>query len=196
VIQVIWRWTKRVVVGAIALIATLFLAFALFIVYERHRLSKFNRTHDEPLKVDAGDPVLESAHRLRGMLRAAPSDNSLQFVVMPSFGPRWFAVSIAEVNGKGVGEAIIETRDMGHFDRRMFEMPASDLHRFLGRWDALTDGYSGEGRVFTDGNPLAFERRRGNRVTSGDDWAIGLPSYFLNMSPTFRTCATSGWKKC
>lgn len=32
----------------------------------------------------------------------------------------------------------------------------------------MTDGYSGEGRTLTDGNPLAFERLRGARVTSGE----------------------------
>lgn len=73
-------------------------------------------------------------------------------------------------------------------------MPLTDLDDFLDQWDAVSDGYSGEGRGLTDGNPLAFERRRGERFASGEgnspchydvlgDWAAQqLSTYVPELS--------------
>jgi hypothetical protein len=87
---------------------------------------------------------------------------------MPSFGQRWFAVSLAKTPRQGVGEAVVVTPGGHQISRYAFTLPTSELDRFFARWDVLSDGYSGEGRVLTDGNPLAFERRRGQRVTSAE----------------------------
>jgi len=189
--------------GLITLVAIAVSVSVLLIAAEKHWMARFNRTHERPLQVDPNDPVLESAHHLLSKLQPTLHDNSLQFVVMPSFGQRWFAVSIAEVNGEGVGEVIVETRNPEDTKHRRFTMPKAELLRFLARWDALTDGYAGEGRGLTDGNPLAFERQRGDRITSGEgnspchydvlsDWAAQRLSQF---APELRDLRQIGLNK-
>lgn len=148
-------------------VAILVIGIALFLMVESHRIAQFDRTYERPLPVDPNNYVLEPAHRLLDKLGPRSSDNSLQFVVMPSFGKRWFAVSLVEVNGKGLGEAIVAHPDGGLVSHQLFEIPPPELKRFFDRWDELTDGYSGDGRSYLDGNPLAFERHRGQKITSG-----------------------------
>lgn len=165
--QKIWRWTKRGMIAAGIVLAILSFAFISLVVLQRHHLAQFNRTYERPLQVDPDDPVLESAHRLLGDLRPSSSDNSLRFAVMPSFGKRWFAVSLVETRGKGIGQTVIVRPDGSLISRQSFEMPLSDLKQFFEIWDEISDGYSGEGRSLTDGTPLAFERKRGRQFTSG-----------------------------
>jgi len=164
----IWIWIKRIIIGLAVVAAAGAAAIMLYILTDRYRISQLNRTQESALKIDPNDLVLESAHRLLAKLHPVASGNSLKFVVMPSFGKRWFAIVIAEHDGKGAGEAIVETQEGQLLSHRMFEMPKSDLLRFLERWDKMTDGYAGEGRLLTDGNPVAFERQRGERLTSGE----------------------------
>jgi len=166
--RAIWRWVNWAVVGACLLASALAAVVTLWVVIERHRIADLNRTHERPLLVHPDDPVLANAHQLLGTLRPPPSRDSLQFVVMPSFGPRWFAVSLAQTGSEGVGEANVVSPDGRRIARYEFVMPTNNVARLLARWDALSDGYSGEGHLMADGNPLAFERHRGNRVTSGE----------------------------
>lgn len=164
----IYRWVKRILIGLSAFAGLAAVALISFVVIERHRIAQFNRTHEHALDVDPNHPVLVDAHRLLGKLKPDVSDNSLRFASMPSFGKRWFAISVEETDGMGVGEAVVVSPDGAELERRSFEMPRSELISFLERWDSITDGYRGEGRGLTDGSPLAFERRRGDRVTSGE----------------------------
>lgn len=166
--QTIWRWTKRIIGAGVGLAALLAISVGLFVSWEGYRFAQGNRTHERPLLNDADKLVLVSAHRLLEQLKPVAGTNSLRFAVMPSFGKRWFAVSVAEVNGRGVGEAIITTPTGALVGHRVFDIPKDELLPFLGQWDEMTIGYTGEGRVLTDGNPLAFERRQGARITSGE----------------------------
>jgi len=86
---------------------------------------------------------------------------------MPSFGKRWFAVSVGIINGQGVGEAVVTSPTGEVIRHETFVLPQYELHLFLNRWDEVVDGYSGEGRALTDGTHLEFERHRGARITSG-----------------------------
>ena len=203
--QAIVRRTQRIFIGLIALVAITVVGITFIILAEKYWMAQFNRTHERPLQVDPSHLVLESAHRLLSKLQPEQSGNRLQFVVMPSFGKRWFAVSIAEVNGQGVGEAIVEARDTEHLERRAFIMSRAELLTLLERWDALTDGYSGEGHALTDGSPLAFERRRGERVTSGEgnspchygvlgDWAAQRLSQYVPELQDLRYFGDKPWK--
>lgn len=161
------RWTKSGFISTTVLFAIPVIVVVSLVVLQRHHIAQSNRTYERPLRIDPGDPVLEDAHHLLGKLRPALSDNSLRFAVMPSFGKRWFAISLAEREGKGVGQVVIVRPDGSLISHRAFKLPLTDLNRFLVTWDAIGDRYSGEGRSFTDGTPLAFERHRGRRFTSG-----------------------------
>ena len=86
---------------------------------------------------------------------------------MPSFGKRWFAVSLGVINNQGVGEAVVTNRLGEVIRHETFVLPKSDMLLFFTQWDEMVDGYSGEGRSLTDGTWLQFERRRGARITSG-----------------------------
>lgn len=166
--RTIWRWARWCVVGIAGLFAFSAIGLGLLVTWERHRIAELNRTHERPLLVDINDPILVEAHaRMAGLKLSAGSDD-LRFAVMPSFGKRWFAMAITERNGRGAGEVIV-TNPAGELLRHeTFDVPKSDLDLFLRQWDEITDDYSGEGRLLTDGNPLAFERRRGLRITSGE----------------------------
>ncbi|GGC14610.1 hypothetical protein GCM10011494_36790 [Novosphingobium endophyticum] len=46
-------------------------------------------------------------------------------------------------------------------------MNPSDFDEFTKRWDARTTVYWGDFRMFTDGTPLGYERKRGNTIMAG-----------------------------
>lgn len=165
--QAIWRWFKRGLLGLIALFALLVIGLGFFLMKERHRLAEFNRTHERPLFDGTDNAVRADAHIMLSSLKPTAAEDSLRFAVMPSFGKRWFALSVSITNERGEGEAIVSTPTGGLLRHQKFEVPRDELRLFLSQWDEITDGYTGEGRMLTDGNPLAFERRRIARVTSG-----------------------------
>ncbi|WP_068073657.1 hypothetical protein [Novosphingobium lentum] len=166
--QAIWRWTRRCFYGIAGLLAFSAVSLGLFLAWERHRLAEFNRTNDRPLLIDSNNPVLADAHAMMAGLIPSDGSDGLRFAVMPSFGKRWFAMSVASRNGRGDGEVIVTTPSGELLRHQKFDIPKPDLELFLRQWDEITDDYSGEGRSLTDGNPLAFERRRGLRITSGE----------------------------
>ncbi|MFC3673184.1 hypothetical protein [Novosphingobium pokkalii] len=166
--QAIWLWIKRGVFTIAAIFTLAAISSALFLLKEKHRLAQFNRTHQRPLLVDARDPVLIDAHALLAHLQTPKAANSLQFAAMPSFGKRWFAISLSETGTRSMGEVIVTTLAGQVLRQDTFVVPRDDLALFLRRWDEITDGYSGEGRLLTDGTPLAFERRRAGAITSGE----------------------------
>lgn len=155
-----WLWAKRGLFAVLAVTLLVATAALGFLIWEKHRLAQFSRTHERPLPV--------KGNHLLGKLKPVSSRNSLQFSVKPSFDDREYTVYLFEENGKGLGEALIAHRDGQLVSHRSFSIPLADFNEFLERWDSATDGYNGEGRVWADGNHLAFERIRGTRVTSGD----------------------------
>lgn len=164
---VIVRWVKRVIIGLAIIMCLLAVVPVSFLFFERHRYAQFNRTFAAPLKVDPGNLVLIDAHKLLNLLGAPTATNSLQFAAMPSFGTRWIAVSLSEREGKSPVRVLIYSRTTGKISQRNFEMPTEEARTFFKQWDSMTDGYAGEPRLLTDGNPLAFERRRPSGVSSG-----------------------------
>ncbi len=205
----ILRRAKRAFGAAILLATLLVVSLAGYIALERHRLAQFSRTYERPLKLEG------NALRVRNELQTSPGSNSLQFIVMPSFSHKWFAVAVAEKGGTGIVEVVIqpvaETAGIdgiskvdpiwsGAITHRKFAIPLADLQRFLRHWDDLTDNYTGEGRVWTDGSRLSFERRHNGRVTSGSgnspchddvlgDWAA---RQFDHYAPELRDLRAPG----
>lgn len=163
----IWRWLKRSILAIIALQALLAIILCVFLIYEKHRIAQFNRTHERPLSDDPWNTKYTEPNGMLARLKPIPGADNLKFVVTPSFGKRWFAVSVAVSNEQGVGEAVVTTPTGEMIRHQTFALPKSDLLLFLRQWDEMVDGYAGEGRSLTDGTHLWFERRRGERVTSG-----------------------------
>lgn len=166
--SVIVRWVKRVIIGLAIIMCLLAVVPVSYLLFERHRYAQFNRTVDAPLKVDPGNLVLADAHKLLNFLGAPTGTNSLQFAAMPSFSERWFAVSLSEREGESPVRVLIYSRTTGKFYRRDFALPTAEARTFFQEWDSVIDGYAGEPRLLTDGNPLAFERRFPSSVSSGE----------------------------
>ncbi len=166
--RALWPWIKRGAFTIAALFALIAISSALVLLWKKHRLAQFNRTHLRPLLFDASNPVLTDAHALLARLQNPKAASSLQFAAMPSFGKRWFAISLSETGPRSIGEVIITTPAGQVLRKDTFVVPGDDLASFLRQWDEITDGYSGEGRILTDGNPLAFERRRDGAISSGE----------------------------
>jgi cbb3-type cytochrome oxidase subunit 3 len=165
--KAIWLWIKRGILALMALLVLLCITLCLFWIYEKHRLAQFNRTHEGPLSEDAFSRRYTQPKELFARLKPLQGSDNLRFIAMPSFGKRWFAVSVGVINGQGVGEAVVTSPTGEVIRHEKFTLPQSDMSLFLRQWDEMVDGYSGEGRSFTDGTHLEFERRGGTRITSG-----------------------------
>lgn len=165
--QAIWRWTKRGIFAVIALLVVFAVTLCLYLIYQNHRMAEFNRTHERPLSEDAWYKADAAPKVMLSQLKPVQGTDNLKLVSMPSFGKRWFAVSVSLINDQGIGEAVVTSPKGEVIRHETFVMPKSDLLRFLSEWDEVVDGYSGEASVVLDGTHLAFERRRGARVTSG-----------------------------
>lgn len=137
----IWRWTKRGLIATAVLVALLSIAFFSSVILQRHYSAQFNRTYERPLKIDPTSPVLEDAHRLLSILEPASSKNSLRFAVMPSFGERWFSISLSEIGDKGVGQVVVVRPDGSLISTRNFELSSQELNQFFDIWDAISDEY-------------------------------------------------------
>ena len=165
--KTVWRWVKRGILATIALLLLLCISLCLFWVYEKHRLAQFNRTHERPLSDYAWRTGSTAPQEMFARLKPSQGADNLRFIAMPSFGKRWFAVSLGVINNQGVGEAVVTNRLGEVIRHETFVLPKSDMLLFFTQWDEMVDGYSGEGRSLTDGTWLQFERRRGARITSG-----------------------------
>lgn len=160
-------WARRCLIGVGVIVAALIAIVGGLLLLERHRIAQFNRTYERVLPTDKDNPVLSSAHKILSSLSPTQGENTLRFAAMPSFGERWFAVSISDKSNSATGEVVVHDRSDGTLQRHRFEAPPRVVRQFLNEWDGLTDDYSGEARSVTDGTPIAFERRRGSHVTSG-----------------------------
>ncbi|MFO1260649.1 MAG: hypothetical protein U1E68_06205 [Sphingomonadaceae bacterium] len=152
---------KKFLIGVGILVVLVVVGAVGEILINNHRLAARTSTIEGPLVYDPNDP-----EQLLPLLDPIKSINSLRIEMAPSFRYQWLAVAIYEDRGRGYGESLVYDREHGTIKKRKFGLPRSELHSFLYEWDALTDGYSGEARMWLDGTSIAFERRRGGRITS------------------------------
>lgn len=170
-------------IAAVALVGTVGSAFLYWPEWRREQqvratVREDTRTHDRPLSPkDDDENTIESAASKALVPVRAPnggSDDVLSFVSMPSFHD-WRAVSItlspgsAMAQGKIVGIQQDGYRSPLRFSKvTTFTAPRAAFVQTAGRFDQLTDSWPGsEGDLCYDGTPVAFERIRARRVTSG-----------------------------
>lgn len=131
------------------------------------------RTHTGPITARNGDPVHDDALRLLAKLPplASLGPDAVRYAIAPSFGRQWFAVALRPTRDSVTGVLVTVTRsDMDTFgaeNRRAFAMPIQAYRALMARADRLTDGWAGTTHFWTDGTPIAFERMRGEALSSG-----------------------------
>lgn len=165
--KAIWHGVRRGIWAVTLLSLLLFGAFILFWLHDQHRMAQLNSTHEGPLSGYAWSGDNNQPETLFARLKPAQGADNLRFIAMPSFGKRWFAISVGIVKDQGVGEAVVTRRSGEVIRHETFTLAKSDVLFFLHQWDAMVDGYAGEARLQTDGTLLEFERHRGPRITSG-----------------------------
>lgn len=119
-------------------------------------------SHSKNIVLDDGESLLSNLPPL-----SALSDDSLRFVAMPSFGDRWMALSLSKTDDRVSGQLVVLDRETGSVSKRALQMDQAAFGHLTKRWDAQTDNYWGSLRMFTDGTPLGFERKRGSMTISG-----------------------------
>jgi hypothetical protein len=133
---------------------------------------EWSKTQEGPLKRDTRLPNDDLLDYLRQLLPIASlHGDGFHFVVTPSFSQSDYAFTLSlrqgaksakgslYVLGSRTPEAVVQPR--------AFTVPAWDYRRYADVMDRLTDGWPGADEGCTDGAPVAFERIRGERVTSG-----------------------------
>jgi hypothetical protein len=94
---------------------------------------------------------------------------------MPSFGTYHYAIAISLSPGAAEAQGVLKAFDSRWWSpvsersvsERTLAMPAQAYRSLVRKMDRMTDGWPGEATYCTDGSPMAFERVRGQRVTSG-----------------------------
>jgi hypothetical protein len=166
------------VTTALILAAVLYVAFLTTRGWLKERqlspVREVSRTHEGPFQATRDDMVGTGAAYLFGQLPAleALHGDGVRFVAMPSFNRSHFAVSIdMPTPNSAEAEGVIWRFDshnnyapLGH---RQFHMPAPAYRSLAKKIDTLTDGWTGKADMCLDGTPIAFERARGPRITSG-----------------------------
>lgn len=176
------RWLHRIGYLTTALIGAELLAIGFFAtrgwLQEREMSAariEESRTQEGPLRANGDRFVRGSAVYLFGQLPPVSTlrGDGLRFVAMPSFNRTHFAIAISlprpdATQAQGVLERFDQQNSYSPLGRRQqFQMPAPAYHSLVTKMDRLTDGWSGEANWCLDGTPTAFERVRGQRVTSG-----------------------------
>lgn len=160
------RWTRRIIVGTILTIVLIVAVGLTFFAVMDYRFAQFDRTYEHELATDPNNGVLVDAHALLARLQDENIRDGLRFAAMPSFGDRWFAVSLSEREGGAIGEVIVFNRADESVTTHKFGLTRGDARRMLDQWDEHSDGYPGDSRGWTDGTSIAFERLREGRVSS------------------------------
>lgn len=98
----------------------------------------------------------------------------MRLAVMPSFGQDWFAVALMPRSNGVVATLIVAHRDATTSDGiagwqapEHFNVPRDIYGRMIADLDQLVEQWPGEASHWTDGTPLAFERKRAGQVFSG-----------------------------
>ncbi len=175
------RWLHRIGYVTTALIVVQLLAIGYFgtrgWLEERElraaRIAE-TRTNEGPLQPTDDRWVRASAIYLLERLPPleALNGDGIRFVAMPSFNSSHFAVAIslpdpAAAEAQGVLSTFAAQEKYAPLSERQFRMPATAYRSLAARFDELTDGWPGHWSMCLDGNPVAFERVRGRRITSG-----------------------------
>jgi hypothetical protein len=174
-------WLHRIGYVTTALIVVQLLAIGYFgtrgwIEDREMRAAKIadTRTHEGPLQPTDDRWVRGSAIHLLGKLPplGALNGDGIRFVAMPSFNSSHFAVAITLPDptadeAQGVLSTFAQHDKYAPLGERQFRMPATAYRSLAARLDDLTDGWPGHSVVCLDGTPVAFERVRGSRITSG-----------------------------
>lgn len=137
-------------------------------------LTEKSRTHETSL-LPNGDPYVRG-NAIRLLTKLPPLNslhgNGLRFVAMPSFGTTDYGISIFleqpdASHATGVLITVNKRESKSSTSQRQFDIPVSAYRSFVTRLDKLTDDWPGDENSCLDGSPAAFERVRGNRITSG-----------------------------
>ena len=102
-----------------------------------------------------------------------------RFAVIPYLLGSWFAIGVSLHPGEVRATGVLVAFDGGGRPRyrATFSLPVADLEGFLGRLEARTNGWPGDGRGCLDGTAMAFELRTAKGVTSGTGNAACSPHY-------------------
>lgn len=131
------------------------------------------RTHAGPITARDGDLVRGDALQLLAKLPSLASlgPNAVRYAIAPSFGRQWFAIALRPGGVSATGVLVTVQRSgvdtLGAENRRAFTMPVQAYRALMARADRLTDGWAGTTHFWTDGAPIAFERMRGEALSSG-----------------------------
>ncbi len=183
------RWLHRLgyVTTLIVLLQIVVIGVAAFRHSQRERemtaeLIEESRTRAGPIQEGDDSWVRGSAVRQLALLLPleALHGNGLRFVVMPSFS-EWYSLALSfEPAGERAEGVLIVSRPTGEeqvqTSTRRFSVPRRHSLRLMSEFDRMTDTWAGDAASCADGAPAAFERVRGQRVTSG----VG------NCSPHYR----------
>ena len=148
------------------------------------RMRDAARTHDGPL--------LSHAPRTRSPLSLIPeltalSGDSLSLIAKHSLQRRWYAISLSATGDRVEGLLATVCEDgTGRPDERpnptRFALPRAEWLAMAKQLDRQTDGYDGGQLMSLDGVSVAFERRRGARITSG----TGNTSHYMAVGEIVR----------
>jgi hypothetical protein len=167
-----------------------------------------SRTHDGPVRADH-DIIRRSAVHLFGQLPAldALHGDGLRFVAMPSFNQAHFAVVIympspGAKDAEGLVSRFDQQNNYAPLGQRQFHMTASAYRSLVAKLDRLTDDWSGSPDLCLDGTPIAFERVRGRRITSGvgacgqryADLALLVSNYLQQFAPSADLPTRGDWE--
>lgn len=173
------KWLHRVGYVTTTLVAVQILLIVGVICWEQWEtvrrfqlLREWSKTQEGPLKHDDRLPVDDlSAYLKRLPPTAGMNGDGFRFVVAPSFSQSDYAFSLSLKRGASQADGHLYTfASRTHAltgPSRAFAVPAWDYRRYADAMDRLTDGWPGADEGCTDGAPVAFERIRGARVTSG-----------------------------
>ena len=173
------KWLCRVgyltKVSIYILLALVCLAFAYGWLESRKSkaaLMDMSRTHEGPLA-----PQPESLLRGRAieLLRLLPPlqslhGNGLRLIAMPSFVEKEYGVVLYRNYGsqaEGVLVVVDRLKPNTSVRSHRFVLSAEEYSHLTNEMDRLTDGWPGSSVMWLDGVPVAFERVRDARITSG-----------------------------
>ncbi|RZF59059.1 hypothetical protein EWE75_23825 [Sphingomonas populi] len=142
----------------------------------RQNAIESTRTHTGPMTAASAGYVAKDVDRL--LITLPPlqrlPDGSLRLAVMPSFGREWFAIALAPRSIGTVATLIVAHRNTatpsgidGWGTPQHFTVPRDVYSRMISDIDQLVERWPGEANLWTDGTPLAFERKKQGRVFSG-----------------------------
>lgn len=185
-------WLHRIGYIATALIVAELIAIAYFATRARLEERQIRsaqiedtRTHEGPLQANSDRLVRGSAVYLLGQMQPLSSlhGDGFRFAAMPSFNRTHFAVVVLMPRSDAAeAEGVLAQFDSQYryalISKRPFRMPASAYRSLVARIDKLSDGWPGDSGFWLDGTAAAFERVRGQRVTSG----IGNNPHYEQMA--------------